>query len=167
MTLPGQRVQPDRYQLIPRTLVFILHGDELLLIRIAADRGAWAGLYNGVGGHIEQGENPHQAALREVQEETSLSEVELRLCGVIHVDPGSSPGIGIHVFVGTSPNKQISSSTEGDLQWVPIDRLDEIPLVADLPSVIPVALRAYRQNQTFSGLTTFDSEGHPALIFLP
>lgn len=167
MTLPGQRIQPDRYQLIPRTLVFLLSGEDILLVRIASDRGAWAGLYNGVGGHIEAGENPHAAAIREIEEETGLSPTDLRLCGVINVSPGTSPGIGIYVFVGTTQTREIRESDEGDPEWVPLGGLDEIPLVADLPHLIPRALTAFHQRQPFCGLTTFDEAGRPHLQLLP
>jgi 8-oxo-dGTP diphosphatase len=167
MTLPGQRVQSDRYQLIPRTLVFLLYGDELLLIRIAADRGAWAGLCNGIGGHIEAGENPHSAAMREVKEETGITPTGLSFVGIIHVHTGSSPGIGIHIFVGQSETKQVIPSEEGEPIWIPLDALDRQPLVADLPLVIPRALEAYHQHHTFSGLTTFKADGQPVLQFMP
>lgn len=167
MTLPGQRVQTHRYQVIPRTLCFLLDGDELLLIRIGADRGAWAGLLNGVGGHIEAGENPHAAAIREIQEETGISPRDLRFCGIIIVDTGSSPGIGMHVFVGTADARGVTISDEGELQWIPLENIAEFPLVTDLPILIPRALEAYHDGKLFCGLTTFDAEGHPSLHFLP
>ena len=167
MTLPGQRVQAERYQLIPRTLVFLLRGNEILLIKIAADRGAWAGLYNGVGGHIELGENPHTAAMREIQEETGITHCDISLCGVICVHTGSSPGIGIHVFLGEIEIDEIRISNEGEPEWIPLDKLNEYPLVADLPHVIPRALDAYWTKQTFCGLTTFTDSGQPVLQFLP
>lgn len=167
MTLPGQRVQSERYQQIPRTLVFLLHGNEILLVKIAADRGAWAGLYNGVGGHIEAGENPHTAAIRETQEETGITPRDIRLCGVISVHTNSSPGIGIHVFVGEVENEELHTSNEGEPEWIPLEKLNDYPLVADLPHVIPRALDSYRKNQTFCGLTTFDEAGQPILQFLP
>jgi 8-oxo-dGTP diphosphatase len=167
MTLPGQRVHSERYQLIPRTLVFLLHGNEILLVKIAADRGAWAGLYNGVGGHIEAGENPHTAALRETQEETGITPRDIRLCGIISVHTNSSPGIGIHVFVGEVENRDVHTSNEGEPEWIPLEKLGDYPLVADLPHVIPRALDSYRKNQTFCGLTTFNEAGQPILQFLP
>lgn len=45
---------------------------DVVLIRKM--RPAWqAGLLNGVGGHIEPGEQPHHAMVREFKEETGLS----------------------------------------------------------------------------------------------
>ncbi|HHH82541.1 MAG TPA: NUDIX domain-containing protein, partial [Chloroflexi bacterium] len=68
MALSGQRIQPERFTLIPRTLVFLLRGDRVLLMRLHENRGAWAGKYNGVGGHVEAGEDPLTAAMRETAE---------------------------------------------------------------------------------------------------
>jgi 8-oxo-dGTP diphosphatase len=124
-------------------------------------------LYNGVGGHIEEGENPHAAAMREVREETGITPHDLRLCGMISVHTGSSPGIGIHVFVGETDEEELTASNEGDPQWILIEELEDFPLVADLPLVIPQALESYNNKQTFCGLTTFNDSGQPILQFLP
>jgi 8-oxo-dGTP diphosphatase len=167
MTLAGQRVQPERYQLIPRTLVFLLRADEILLVRIAADRGAWAGLFNGVGGHIEAGENPYSAAMREVEEETGIIPDDLQLCGVIAVYPGASPGIGIHVFVGSYAGMTLRASDEGQPQWIPLAQLQDLAVVEDLPFIIPRAIDSYREALPFCGITTFDDSGKPILQFLP
>ncbi len=167
MILAGQRVQPERYQIIPRTLVFVLRGEEILLIRIAEDRGAWGGLYNGIGGHIESGESPHEAAMREVKDETGLTPNNLRLCGMTIINTGSSPGIGIHVFVGTTEETELLSNHEGQLEWLPMDRLNEYPMVHDLPMILPRALQAFHQAETFTGITSFDASGQPQIIFNP
>jgi len=65
MSLDGQRADPDRYTLVPRTLTFLFQADQVLLLKV--DRGGWAGLYNGIGGHLEQGEDPLTAAVRELR----------------------------------------------------------------------------------------------------
>jgi 8-oxo-dGTP pyrophosphatase MutT (NUDIX family) len=43
-------------------------------------------LYNGIGGHIEAGEDILEAAQRELNEETGISQVELSICGQIMID---------------------------------------------------------------------------------
>jgi 8-oxo-dGTP diphosphatase len=168
MTLAGQRVQPDRYTIIPRTISFLLRGSELLLIRIAPSRGAWAGKLNGLGGHIERGETPEQSATREITEETGLAPEELRLCGVVLIDTGGSPGIGLYLFVGKAPAGEAVPGPEGQPEWHAIRDLDPHDLVADLPELLPRALACYRNEAfPFSALTSFDDAGNPRLAFDP
>jgi len=57
MPVTDQGVNPDRYQLIPRTLIFLTRGESVLLLKGASHKRLWAERYNGVGGHVEQGED--------------------------------------------------------------------------------------------------------------
>ena len=74
-----QKILPGRYQVVPRTLIFIRNDDEILLIKGAKDKKIWPGLYNGIGGHLERGEDPLSAAHRELFEETGLKNIQLFL----------------------------------------------------------------------------------------
>jgi len=73
MPVTDQGLNQDRYMLIPRTLIFLTRGDKILLIKGAANKRLWANLYNGIGGHIEPGEDILSAARRELKEETNLT----------------------------------------------------------------------------------------------
>jgi 8-oxo-dGTP diphosphatase len=166
MSLAGQRLQPDRYALIPRTLTFLLHGDEILLIKVAEDRGAWSGLLNGVGGHIERGEDPLSAALREIREETNQSPKNLRLCGIVQIDTKSNPGICLFVFLGfVEVKKDLISGPEGTLEWIKISDLADTPLVEDLPQLIPKALEAGEAGSPFSAKYQYDLEDQLTITF--
>ncbi|MDP3183744.1 MAG: NUDIX domain-containing protein, partial [Anaerolineales bacterium] len=67
MPASEQGVSRDRYMLIPRTLIFLRRGDSVLLIKGAPHKRLWANKYNGVGGHLERGEDVLSAARRELQ----------------------------------------------------------------------------------------------------
>ena len=58
------------------TLLFIVRGDEVLLIR--KKRGLGAGKINAPGGRLEPGEAPLAAAIREVQEEILVTPARSR-----------------------------------------------------------------------------------------
>lgn len=167
MSLEGQRIQPDRYTVIPRTLCFLIREHKVLLIRIPEARGAWSGLLNGVGGHIEKGEDPYTSAHREIIEETGLVAQNLKLCGVIIVDSSRNSGIGIYIYVGTVGDEPLKSSTEGSLQWVHLQHLDHYKLVEDLPILLPRALQSFSSGEPFSGLYHYDEQGNLKVQFNP
>src|SRR3989304_623329 len=125
MSLAGQRLQPERYSVTPRTLTFLPRPGEVLLMRVPPGRGAWAGCYNGVGGHLEQGEDPLTSAVREIAEETGLAAEAMQLAGVVVVDTGGTPGIGLYVFRGTGPPGEPTPGREGTAEWVETARLDD------------------------------------------
>lgn len=167
MPVSDQNVQPDRYAIIPRTLSFILRNDELLLLRIASDRGAWSGQLNGVGGHIQRREDPLNSAKREIVEETGLIPTHLKLCGVVIIDTQESVGIGLYVFVGESATGTLQSSAEGEPIWVPMKSLDELDLVEDLLTIIPRALDSYQTGEPFSAVYHYDEAGKLSINILP
>lgn len=168
MSLSGQRYQPERYSLIPRTLTFLLHEDDILLMRVPKGRGTWSGLYNGVGGHIERGEEPYTAALREILEETNHSPSALMLCGIVQIDTKTNPGIGLYVFIGRVDHKiALPRGPEGTPEWVKISELDTIPLVEDLPQIIPKTFEAEKSGSTFFAKYQYDSEDLLTITFAP
>ncbi|WP_054521653.1 NUDIX hydrolase [Thermanaerothrix daxensis] len=140
-----QGVTHDRYMIIPRTLVFITRGQEVLLLKGAPTKRLWAGLYNGIGGHIERGEGILAAARREVREETGLNVANLRLCGVVMIDTGEAIGIGLYVFRGNYDGGDVKPSPEGTAEWVRQETLSDLPLVPDLFTLLPRVL-AHGEN---------------------
>lgn len=159
MSREGQRLQPGRYTIVPRTLSFLLRGDSVLLLRIAPDRGAWAGYLNGIGGHIEAGEDPLTAARREIAEESGLGAANLRLCGLVMIDVGGSPGIGLYAYAGEADSGDPRPGPEGDLAWLPLHSIERERLVEDLPTLLPALMRCYRDRTVLSALYGYDESG--------
>jgi 8-oxo-dGTP diphosphatase len=123
-----------RYQAIPRVLVFIRRDDDVLLLKGAANKRIWANLYNGVGGHIEPGEDVLTAARREAYEETGLHLAALQLTAVVNINAGDpDTGILMFVFTGWSETRAVQPSVEGELHWAPVTAVGQLPLVEDLP----------------------------------
>lgn len=140
MKREDQKLDLERYQLIPRTLCFIFHGEKLLLLKGAPNKRLWANLYNGIGGHVQRGENIASSARREILEETGLEVDNLRLVGLITVDVDPQAGVGIYVFVAQATDHHVSPSEEGELEWFALDNLPRDEMMDDLPPLIDLIL---------------------------
>ena len=157
MPASDQGVYPDRYRLIPRTLIFITRGQKVLLLKGALQKRLWAGLYNGIGGHVEKGEDILGAARRELIEETGLSCDGLWLCGTLLVDTGQDTGIAIFILRGEMPSGEPVPSPEGDLEWVGFSAIHDLPLVEDLYRLLPRVLAAKIGDPPFSARSAYDA----------
>lgn len=127
----------ERYMLIPRTLVFVFHAGRVLLLRGAASKRIWPDRYNGLGGHVEPGEDILAAAQRELEEEAGLTGIPLELVGLVTVDVDQTRGVLVCVLRGeVHDDPHLRPSGEGTLKWVYPQRIASLPVVPDLPALL-------------------------------
>jgi len=156
----------QRYQFVPRVLVFLSCGDELLLMRRADDRPIFPGLYNGLGGHVERGESVLAAAHRELNEESGLQGIDLWLCAVVAIDTGDADaGIVMWVFRGEATGEATKESGEGTLEWVSKERIAALPLVEDIPYLLPRVLSIRPGDSPLWGFYDYGDEGKLRMNF--
>ena len=117
-------------------LCLIQNGDEYLLQdRVKED---WKG-YTLPGGHIETGESVVDAVIREMKEETGLTVLNPRLCGVKQF-PIANGRYLVFLFYADRFEGEVVSSEEGSMHWIPKDKLSDIDAVEDLGELLSVML---------------------------
>jgi len=164
MPASEQGVDLSRYMLIPRVLIFVTRGTSVLLLKGASTKRIWANKYNGVGGHIEPGEDILSAAHRELIEETGLT-ANLWLCGTVVVDTGENPGIGIYILTGECPDGLPRPSAEGGPEWVSFSNVSKLPTVEDLPLFLNCIQKMKCGDPPFSARSYYDDEQKLTLEF--
>ena len=150
---------------IPRTLCFLFHGEDVLLLQGAPDKRLWANRYNGIGGHVEPGEDVYSAAQREIREEAGVPITELRLRGVITVAPEKEePEVLLFVFTARALSRDVRASAEGEPIWVRRDQVRMLDVVEDVPVILEWVRAMGPEDPPFSARSVRDEGGQIRLI---
>jgi 8-oxo-dGTP diphosphatase len=111
------------------TLCFLLYQDKVLMLHrnFPPNQGLW----NGVGGHIDPGETPKQAVIREVKEETGYDIHNPPFAGVLTWDGFEIPPGGIAIFTAEVSHPKFITNHEGELAWQDREWACKSPEVVD------------------------------------
>jgi 8-oxo-dGTP diphosphatase len=160
--LNPQIILPGRYSFVARTLTLLLREGEVLMQKAPLTKKIWAGHYNGIGGHVENGEDVLFSARRELREESGLECTDLHLCGIVTIEVQLSQGILMFVLSGSHLVGEPRPSEEGDLEWVAVEKLLQYPVVEDIPMLIE---KIKNNDQIFFGHYSYDSVGKLVATF--
>ena len=116
------------------TLCMVCRDNEILLQnRVKTD---WRG-YCFPGGHVEPGESIVDSVIREMKEETGLTIQNPRLCGMkqFPIDGGRYL---VFFFKTCAFTGQLTSSEEGDVEWIRREDLPNLNKVSDFMDMLKV-----------------------------
>ena len=116
------------------TLAYILSPDRskvLLVHRTYRESDENLGKWNGVGGHLERGEDAAACMTREIFEETGLRVRSMSLRGTVvweDFGPKKEDWLGFVFLVDSFEGEPFADNDEGTLSWQPVDSLDRLPM---------------------------------------
>jgi 8-oxo-dGTP diphosphatase len=139
------------------TLLFIIQGDEILLIE--KKRGVGEGLYNGPGGKIEGEESPKECAVRETREEIKVRPEEVEKIGELEFIFGEDPFMFVHVFTAKEFEGEPEETEEARPEWFEVDDLPYEDMWPDDKYWFPKML----DGEEFEARFYFDEEGDQVL----
>lgn len=140
----------------PTVLCYLKKEDQyLLLFRNRKKHDYNQGKWIGVGGKLEKGETPNQAAIREVKEETGFDVHSLAIAGeVIFVNDDYQEIM--YVYEITDFSGALIDCDEGVLQWIPIKDIYLYPMWEGDKAFMPLLINhapyfklkvTYKQSQ--------------------
>jgi len=108
----------------------------LLQDRVKAD---WRGL-TPPGGHVEPGESVVDAVIREMREETGLTVLHPKLCGLKQF-PIADGRYLVILFESDRFEGELRDSGEGEMKWISRSCLSQYETVDDLETMLDVMLK--------------------------
>ena len=90
------------------------------------------------GGHVEPGEAFTDSVVREVREETGLTIENPQLCGVKQFQTRECERYVVFLYRADRFHGELRSSREGEVFWIPREKLPEYTLVPDFPDMVRV-----------------------------
>jgi len=128
-------------------------GCYLMMHRIKKEKDINKDKWIGIGGGMEEGETPEECMRREAYEETGLTLGKLYYRGIVTFwctdENGENPyGEYMHLFLCREFSGDIRDCDEGALEWVPICKIEDLPLWAG----DKIFLRMLREDLPFFSL---------------
>lgn len=166
MKVTDQGVLVNRYSVIPRTLIFIFdEAGKVLLIKGHKHKQVGSEIWNGLGGHVEKGEDIISSAKRELFEESGIVSDDLLLCGLVSINNLIIPGILLFIFKSNNYNGLVCESSEGELAWFGLEELTQIPHVDDLEFLLPHVIAFNVGDPIFYALAESNESGELRIRF--
>lgn len=104
------------------------NGEYLMLHRVKKKNDINHDKWIGVGGGFERSESPEECAVRETREETGLTLTDYRYRGVVTFDCEGYETQYMHLFTATAWTGELAECNEGDLEWVPKEKVYSLPI---------------------------------------
>ncbi len=97
------------------------------------------------GGHVKKNESICDSVKREIKEETGLVVNSIQFCGVKQFFPEDEDRYIVFLYKATSYSGEITSSSEGNVEWTPLEKIKEITLAPGFEDMLPIFMGNYQE----------------------
>ncbi len=142
------------------TSIYLLCGDEILLLYRQGSRVANLSYVSSAGGHMEEGElnSPRSSMLRELGEELGLEEKALRGLSLRYITQRLTGGEVRQIyyyFAEIEDKALVLGSSEGQLRWVKLSEACSLPMPLTAKRMLEHYIKEGRfTDKLYAGATT-------------
>ena len=147
-------------RLRPMTAIYITSGEKILLLYRIGSRVVGNSYTGSAGGHIEAEEyrDPRACMLRELQEETGLTEDSLDGLALRYITMRRKDGEvrqNYYYFAELKDGASVNDSNEGRLEWHDMNALGDLPMPVTARHVVEhyLTVGCY-DDKLYGGVTT-------------
>ena len=103
-------------------------GKYLMLHRIKKENDLNKDKWVGIGGKFKDKESPEECNLRETFEETGLTLLSSRYCGIVTFVSNEWETEYMHIFHSTDFYGELKECDEGQLEWIEKEKIYDLPI---------------------------------------